>query len=98
MDRGSAVLSVAVGISAVASAVSLGVFFIVGDPFGTINDALNGVLAVLSGVLAWRLSGAVGVTYVALLGVAIAVMGSALVMSGRTGFFLAGLVSSLGFA
>jgi hypothetical protein len=98
LDRSTAILAISVGVAAVASAVALAVFFVVGGPFGTINDALNGVLAVLSGVLAWRLSGSIAVTYVALLGAAVAVVGSALVITDTTGFFLAGLVSSLGFA
>jgi hypothetical protein len=98
LDRYTAALSVAVGACAVASAVTLGVFFAVGGPFGTLNDVLNGLLAVLSGYLAWRLSGRTVFVYVALLGEVIAVIGSILVIFNVTGFFLAGLVSSLGFA
>jgi len=69
-----------------------------GGPFGTINDVLNAVLAVLSGYLAWRLSGHALLAYMALLGEVIAVIGSVLVISRITGFFFAGMVSSLGFA
>jgi hypothetical protein len=76
----------------------LAIFFIAGGPFGTINDVLNAVLAVLSGYLAWRLSGHALLAYVALLGEVIAVIGSVLVISRITGFFFAGMVSSLGFA
>jgi hypothetical protein len=89
---------VAVGVCAVASAVALAIFFMAGGPFGTINDVLNAVLAVLSGYLAWRLSGHALLAYVALLGEVIAVIGSVLVISRITGFFFAGMVSSLGFA
>ena len=91
-------LAVAVGAVAILSAVSLALFFAIQGPFGTINDVLNGVLAVLAGALAWTLSGSVGLVYIALLGALIAVAGSVLVITGTTGFFLAGLVSSVGFA
>jgi hypothetical protein len=73
-------------------------------PFGTINDVANAEAGVLSAWLAWRLRRempgraadlAVGA---ALLGAAVTVVGSTLVISGTTGFFLAGLVSSVGFA
>jgi hypothetical protein len=97
-------LAVAVGVIAGGSALSLGTYFVVGGPFGTINDIGNAATGVLSAVLAWRLRrhlasragdlavGAAGV------GAAITVVGSALVLSEATGFFLAGLVSSVGFA
>ncbi len=91
-------LAIAVGAVAISSALSLALFFAVQGPFGTINDVLNGVLAVLAGALAWSLSGSAGLVYVAFLGALIAVAGSALVITGTTGFFLAGLVSSAGFA
>jgi hypothetical protein len=92
------VVLIAVGVCAIASALALAIFFVAGGPFGTINDVLNGVLAVLSGYLAWRLSGHALLAYVALLGEVIAVIGSVLVISRITGFFFAGMVSSLGFA
>ena len=94
----------AVGLVAAGSAVCLATYYAVGGPFGTINDIANAGTGVLSGWLAWRLRRqirgrvahlAVGA---ALVGAAITVVGSTLVMSGRTGFFLAGLVSSVGFA
>jgi hypothetical protein len=62
---------------------------------------------VLSGVLAWSLwrRGATAgpgdgllASSIAILGGAITVVGSALILSDTTGFFLAGLVSSVGFA
>jgi len=91
-------LGLAVGAVAIASAISLALFFVVQGPFGTINDILNGVLAILSGYLAWTLSGRTLFVYVALLGQVIAIIGSLLVIFNVTGFFFAGLVSSLGFA
>jgi len=95
-------LAVGTGVVGYAAVAFLVAFFVVGQPFGTLNDILNGVLGILSALLAWTMwrrgvsSGAL--TAVAALGAAIAVVGSALVVSGTTGFFLAGLVSSVGFA
>jgi hypothetical protein len=97
-------LALAVGVVAAGSAVCLATFFAVQGPFGTINDIGNGATGVLSATLAWRLrgrlSGGLGTVAVgaALVGAAITVAGSALVISETTGFFLAGLVSSVGFA
>ncbi len=91
-------LAIAVGAVAIASAISLALFFAIQGPFGTINDVLNGVLAILAGALAWTLSGSVALVYIAMLGALIAIVGSVLVVTGTTGFFLAGLVSSAGFA
>jgi drug/metabolite transporter (DMT)-like permease len=102
--RGTGRLVAAVGVVAAGSAVSLATFFAVGGPFGTINDIGNAAVGVLSAALAWRLRQelagplrdvAVGL---ALVGATLTVIGSALVVSGTTGFFLAGLVSSVGFA
>src|SRR4029079_16976603 len=95
-------LAVGTGVVGYAAVAFLVALFVVGQPFGTLNDILNGVLGILSALLAWMMwrrgvsSGAL--TAVAALGAAIAVVGSALVVSGTTGFFLAGLVSSVGFA
>lgn len=96
-------LALAIGVVAVGSAACLATFFVARGPFGTLNDIGNAATGVLSGYLAWRLRGqlseraraAVGV---ALAGAALTVVGSALVVSGTTGFLLAGLVSSVGFA
>jgi hypothetical protein len=97
-------LASAVGVVAVGSAVCLAIYFAAGGPFGTLNDIGNAATGALSAGLAWRLrgqipgrSGAVA-TGAALTGAAITVVGSALVVSGTTGWFLAGLVSTVGFA
>ena len=103
-DRDTGRLALAIGVVAAGSAVCLATYFAVRGPFGTINDLGNATTGVLSGWLAWRLRGllpgragdvAVGA---ALVGAAITVVGSALVVSGTTGFLFAGLVSSVGFA
>jgi hypothetical protein len=86
-----------------APCLCLIVFYLGADVFGSINDVGNAVLGVLSGVLAWSCQ-QVGLRVrrlligVAVLGAAITVVGSVLVLTEATGFFLAGLVSSLGFA
>ena len=103
-DRDTGRLALAVGVVAVGSAVSLATEFAVQGPFGTINDIGNGAIGVLSACLAWRLRGRIagragGVAVsAAIAGAATTVVGSALVVSDTTGFFLAGLVSSVGFA
>lgn len=102
--QGADMLAVAVGVAAVTSAVSLALLFAVGDPFGRINDVANAATGVLSGCLAWRLRHRTSdrlrapAVASAAIGAALTVVGSALVVSGSTGFFLAGLVSSVGFA
>ena len=97
-------LGIAVGAVAAGTAVCLATYFVVSGPFGTFNDVGNAATGVLSGWLAWRLRRQVdspaadAATGAALVGAAITVVGSALVVSGTTGFLYAGLVSSLGFA
>ncbi len=97
-------LAIAGGVAAAASAASLATFFAVQGPFGTINDIGNAVTGVLGACLAWRLRGRLMgrardlAVAAAVAGAAITVVGSALVISRTTGFFLAGLVSSVGFA
>jgi len=100
-------LAVALGAVGFGSIASLALFFAVGGPFGAINDWSIGLIGILTAWLALRLSSrgagaAPGVgalpTGLALIGSAVVVLGSALVISRTTGFFLAGLVESLGFA
>ncbi|WP_238163030.1 hypothetical protein [Kribbella capetownensis] len=91
------------GLVGLGSCLCLIVYFTAGGPFGAINDAGNGLFAVLSAVLAWfwqysdaRTQGVLVGT--ATLGAAIAVVGSILILTDATGWFLSGLVSSAGFA
>jgi drug/metabolite transporter (DMT)-like permease len=97
-------LALAVGCVAAGSAVCLATYFAVRGPFGSINDVGNAATGVLSAALAWRFrrqvvggAGEIAVAAAAV-GAAFTVVGSSLVLSGTTGFFLAGLVSSVGFA
>jgi hypothetical protein len=97
-------LALAVGAAAAGSAICLGTYFAIGGPFGTINDVGNAATGILSAWLALRLRPRIespakdAAVAAAVVGGAITVVGSALVVSGTTGFFLAGLVSSVGFA
>ena len=91
------------GIVGLGTCLCLILLYLGIDAFGAVNDVGNGVLGLLSAALAWRCQQA-GVTagrafvVIAALGAAITVIGSILVLTDATGFFLAGLVSSLGFA
>jgi hypothetical protein len=93
-------VAAAIAAVAVASCASLLLFFSVEGPFGTLNDAGNAMLALLCAALALVLHrpGRLGVTVLALMGTAAACVGSFLVMTDTTGYFLAGLVSAFGFA
>lgn len=104
LDRGTGWLALATGLVAAGSAVSLAVYFAVSGPFGSLNDVGNATAGVLSALLAWRLGGMLSARFriaiiaIAIGGAALTIVGSALVISGTTGFMFAGLVSSLGFA
>ena len=108
-DPEGSVASVALAVGAVGlvSVVSLALFFAVGKPFGAINDGTIGIVGVLSGLLAVVLDRrdpleppAVRTiaTGAAVVGGVIVAAGSAFVISQTTGFLLAGLVESAGFA
>lgn len=102
-----AAIALALGLVLLFSVLSLALFFAGGGPFGALNDwsiGASGVLAVAF-VLAIRASGldrsSVGGAFLpalAVLGAAGVVVGAWLVISDTTGFLLAGLVDSLGFA
>jgi hypothetical protein len=104
-DRAVGWLTVAVGAVALASVAALALFFLVGQPFGTINDLGNGAVGALSVLLAFMLGRSVAKSLrnqaaavgIAVVGAGLTVVGSMLVVSGATGFFLAGLVSNVGF-
>src|SRR4051794_15727199 len=93
-------LRLAIGAVGLGSITCLALLFALGEPFGRLNDLGNASLAILSGILAVMERRHVHplTTGLAVVGSAVAAGGSALVISGTTGFFLAGLVSTLGFA
>lgn len=106
-DRSAAQLALAVGVVALGSLISLAVFFAIRGPFGAINDWSIGVFGALSALLAFVLYRrgyieppglATLVTGAAIVGAVIVVVGAALVITDTTGFLLAGLVESVGFA
>jgi len=97
-------LALASGALAIGSAVSIATFSAAGEPFGLMNDLGNAGLGIAVAALAWRLRNHLDprsrglVLSCALAGAACSATGSALVISGATGWFLAGLVSTLGYA
>lgn len=88
-----------IAVAVPAAIVLLVVYFTVGGPFGTLNDVANAVVAVLSAVLAVQ-TARFGLPAVAaaLAGATLMVVGSWLVITSRTGWVLAGLVSAAGAA
>jgi hypothetical protein len=105
--QGTGWIAIATGVIGILALVSLMLFFAVGEPFGTINDSLSGLLGVASAVLAWRLYAEyhtrspllsqIGLV-LALVGAAVAVVGSVLVIFRFTGWLLAGFYTGLGYA
>jgi hypothetical protein len=98
-------LALATAVVDLIGVVSLIIFFAVGGgPFGFLNDVTNGMVGVLSMVLAWlwvsdrsaRWS-RVGIA-AATAGAVVMVIGSILIIFDITGWYLAGLVSGLGSA
>jgi hypothetical protein len=101
-DRAGAIATL-LGLNMLVSVVTLAVLFVFGSPFGAINDWTIGIGGVLTALLVVNMDrsvqAGVGVaTALAVLGSVIVVIGAALVISYRTGFLLAGLVESFGFA
>jgi len=105
-DRRDGTLAVVLGVVLFVSVATLAIFFVVGDPFGTINDWTIGIAGLLTGLLlvvregreqvpapAGGIAVALGV-----LGAVLVVAGAGLVITGTTGFLLAGLVETVGFA
>lgn len=93
-----------------ATCLSLMVFYAGAGPFGPINDIGNAVLGLLTIPLAHQLTrtphrasgggsvaGRLGFGVV-VVGAGVTVVGTVLVLSGATGFYLAGLWSGFGFA
>jgi hypothetical protein len=95
-------LALATAIVTLLAVLSLIIFYALGGPFGLINDVANGLIGLLSLALAWRwvrnrrngLS-TLGIAAAAL-GAIVMILGSLLVIFDITGWYLAGLVSSVG--
>jgi hypothetical protein len=100
-------VSIATGIAGLLGLIFIILFFIIGQPFGTLNDICIGLTAIFSGILAWMLFakhneqslllGQVALI-LALIGALVVAIGSVLVISGKTGWFLAGLYMAAGNA
>ena len=103
----TAPVAIAAGIAGLLGLVFIILFFTVGRPFGTLNDIFIGLTAILSAVLVWLLLPsfsaaprflAQALVVVALLGSLVVVVGSVLVISRITGWYLAGLYMAAGNA
>jgi hypothetical protein len=99
--------AVAAGAVALIGLAFIILFTTIGQPFGTLNDLCIGLAAIFSGILAWLLYPAHHASsphlsllalILALAGALVVVAGSALVISGVTGWFLAGLYMTAGNA
>ncbi len=100
-------LAIAVGAMTLLGVVSIILFFTVGGVFGLLNDVCNGVEAILSALLVWRMhpwlrSHAPRLSRFSLIaawvGALIASIGSALIILDFTGWYLAGLYTMFGYA
>jgi hypothetical protein len=97
--------ALALAATAIVAVVCLTLLYVVGGIFGTVNDWANALLGwwvLLVAVLlrlaeggGWQANAAVGAAAGAVVGLT---WGTWLVVTGTTGFFLAGLVSTLGLA
>jgi hypothetical protein len=99
-----ALATAGVGLLAILFIILL---YTVNSVFGPLNDICNGLLGILSGVLAAMLYAQYGAQspflslvglILALAGAAVVVVGSVLVVSGRTGWYRAGFYTMAGFA
>jgi hypothetical protein len=95
-------LALATAIVTLLGVLSLIIFYALGGPFGLINDVANGLIGLLSLALAWRWvrNRRSGLSTLAIaaaaLGAIVMILGSLLVIFDITGWYLAGLVSSVG--
>src|SRR5215212_4956142 len=97
-------VALATAVVSLLAVLSLITFYAVGGPFGFLNDVANGLIGLLSLALAWlwvrnRRGGwsTLAIAF-ASLGAIVMVLGSLLIIVDITGWYLAGLVSSLGNA
>ena len=107
LDQRSTVVgrvALATALVSLLAVLSLIIFYAVGGPFGFLNDVANGLIGVLSLALAWlwvrnsRGGWSTLAIAFASLGAIVMVLGSLLIIVDITGWYLAGLVSSVGSA
>lgn len=100
-------LALAVAVVTLLGLALLIIMFMFGEPFGTLNDICNGTAGLLSAALALALYPehharnpqlALAALIVVIIGAVTVVVGSVLIMSGTTGFFLAGMYTMTGYA
>jgi hypothetical protein len=100
-------IAISAGIAGILALVFILLFYAIGQPFGTINDIFNGLLAITSGILVLGMYAGYHTKspfasqialVLALAGVAIAVIGSVLVIFKFTGWVLAGFYTGVGDA
>ena len=100
-------LMLATGLVGVMGMITITAYYTVGGMYGTLNDLANGLMAVLTAVWATglhpRLAAhaprpALAALAAVWVGAAVAVAGSVLVIFSYTGWYLAGLVTALGYA
>jgi hypothetical protein len=100
-------MAIITGIVYILAAILLILFFVFGQPFGTLNDFFNGLAGISSGILALMLFrrfqtvspllSRIGIMLAAVGAIAI-ILGSMFVISRMTGWVLAGLYTSAGNA
>jgi len=103
IDGQMAIITGIVGLLALAFLI---LFFTVDGPFGTLNDICNGLTGILSGVLAWmlytkfygQLSFPSYALILPLVGTLALALGSVLIIFDITGWYLAGLYTTAGYA
>lgn len=100
-------LAIATGVAGLLALALLILLFVVGQPFGTLNDIFIALTAILSAGMAWVLYSQyqphssvlsqIGLV-LAWVGALVVTIGSVLVVLGITGWFLAGLYMAAGNA
>jgi hypothetical protein len=99
-------VAIVTGVVGLLAAAFIILFYTVGAPFGMLNDISNGLLGILTGILAALLYAqyraeapllSLVALILALIGMVLVPVGSALVISRRTGWFLAGTYTAAGF-
>lgn len=100
-------IAITTGVMAILASIFLALMFTVSQSFGKVNDIFNSLIGITSAVLAWMLYAAQPARSslmsqialaLALAGAIFSIIGTILIVFGRTGFVLAGWYSSFGYA